>query len=255
MSTSGMEFYYGDYTHTKGEVYPEKIEVIPRYSEDGVRWGSTYTWRIAGNFLGNNPELSVSDISTKIEELRTAYNVDYKSCGFRDNDDTLTKHVMDNDDQNNLSGNRVTYRSWDNRGPTEYANTRSFGMTIQSTWFTGASNLISWRESTTRIGNGGPIWGLRETWNGTPYRYTIANQSRVTHIQEGFITTMSGWALPPLPYWPAEEKGEQQMVRQFSPRHHGDPNFSKPTHYVTHYRYVFERLGTTPFNPNTNFTI
>ena len=51
MSGKGMQFYYGSYVNEKGEVYPEAIEVIPRYGPDGVRWAADYVWRLRGNFL------------------------------------------------------------------------------------------------------------------------------------------------------------------------------------------------------------
>ena len=257
MSTNGLVFFYGDYEHSPGEVYPEKIEVIPRYSEEGIRWGATYNWRVAGNFLQDTTtEFTEYTLDPKIDELRLAYNVNYKDCGFKHNDGTMTKHFMDNDDDANLSGNRVMYRSWDNKGPTEYANTRSYSISIASTWLAAETNLLSWSESTTRIGDGGPIWELRNTWQGQPYKYIVSQNSKITHIQEGTITTVDGWSAPPAPYWPNDEITSQQMVKQFSPRQHGDQNYSKQTHYVTQYRYVFERLGNTNtggFNPNTGF--
>ena len=58
MSSSGLIFYYGGYQHPAGEVYPAKIEVVPQFTADGVRWANQYTWRLKEDFFGD-PELEM----------------------------------------------------------------------------------------------------------------------------------------------------------------------------------------------------
>lgn len=250
MSSNGLKFFYGNYEHLTGEVYPAKIEVIPKFSPDGVRWATQYTFRLAGNFVDVEPELDASGVNTKIGTILNAYKDDYKDCGFKLADGSLTNHYMKSNDQYNLSGNRIVYRSWDHSLPTEFANTRSFSVGITSLWRNSYDNILSWNESTEKTGTGGPIREVRTTWNGTPYMYTIANQSKVTHVQQGEIISLDDWATPPAPYWPNEELVHLRVIQQNSPKFWGDPSYTKPTHFVLRYKYIFQRIGPSPLKPN-----
>jgi len=246
MSSNGLKFFYGNYEHLVGEVYPAKIEVIPKFTPDGIRWATQYTFRLKGSFVDVEPELSPSGVDTKINDILVAYRDDYKDCGFRLPDGTLTNHYMKSSDQYNLSGNRVVYRSWDHQTPTEFANTRSFSIGISSLWNSSINNILSWNESVEKTGTGGPIREVRTTWNGIPYMYTIANQSKVTHVQQGEIVSLGTWATPPDPLWPNEELVHLRVIQQNSPKYWGDPSYTKPTHFVVRYKYIFQRVGPSP---------
>ena len=253
MSTKGMQFFYGNYVHEKGEVYPEAIEIIPQYSAEGTKWAARYIWRLRGNFYQGNQssELSPTQIGTKIQQLRNAYNDNYKDCGFLLDDGSMSQHQMISNDISNLSGNRVVRRSWDNLSETEYANTRSFSFTIESLISQADSMLLSYSEGVSRTGTGGPTWKVRETWNGQPFKYYLTDKSKVVHIQQGEIVSLGTWFAPPLPYWPNEEMQEHRVITQHAPRMHGN---GIGTHYRMTYKYVFERLGPDPnFVPNTGY--
>jgi hypothetical protein len=261
-TSSGFQFYYGTgdqpYIHPKGEVYPESIEIIPRFGEEGVRWAADYIWRLRGNFLDTIPtrnpvtaELSMAEITTRINNMRTAYNRNYQNCGFLDDNGNQTSHVLTSNSNLNLSGNRVTRRSWDNLSPTEYANTRSFSFTIQALMSMADSQIISFKEGVSKTGTGGPTWKVRETWSGEPYKYFLTRQSKVVHVQQGEIVSLGSWFSPPSPYWPLEEMQEHRVITMHTPRYHGN---GIPTHYRTTYKYVFERLGDSPnFRPNSGW--
>lgn len=256
MSGKGMQFYYGNYVHEKGEVYPEAIEIIPRFGPEGVRWGADFIWRLRGNFFHDptqSSELTTAQVGTKIEALRTAYNRTGQNCGFLLDDGTQSKHVLNSNDTYNLSGNRVTRRSWDNLSECEYANTRSFSFTIQALYQMADSNLISYNEGISKTGTGGPTWKVRANWRGIPYKHYLTKQSKVVHVQQGEIVSLGGWFAAPAPYWPNEEMEEHRVITMHSPRHHGRTGGS-PTHYRMTYKYVFERLGPDPnFTPNTGY--
>ena len=251
MSSNGLKFFYGGYEHLVGEVYPAKIEIIPKFTNEGLRWATQYTFRLQGSFVDVEPELSPSGVDSKIGTIIDAYKDDYKDCGFKLPDGSLTNHYMKSNDQYNLSGNRVVYRSWDHAVPTEFANTRSFSIGITSLWMNSIDNILSWTESVEKTGTGGPIREVRTTWGGQPYMYTIALQSKVTHVQQGEIISLGTWATPPDPYWPNEELVHLRVIQQNSPKFWGDPTFTKPTHFVMRYKYIFQRIGPSPIQGKT----
>lgn len=251
MAVDGFQFYYGDYTHEKGEVYPKSLQVIPRANEDGIRWASLYRMQVAGDFCSSDgTPLTVAQLSTRISAMDAAYLYDYRNCGFLDPDGNLTPHHLSTNDNYNLSGNRVVYRSWDNIMPTEYANTRSFSVTIEALFQENYTEILGFKEETTKKGTGGPVWVMYNLWNGTPYKEIIHNTSKVTHVQAGTIIGMNTWPNPLFyspPYWPAEEMEWLRVVKQTSPRNHGHPSLAKSTHYRTDYAYFFQRTTAAPF--------
>jgi hypothetical protein len=244
-------WYYGSYEHPVGEVYPRNIEVRPLQSDMGVRWGTVFRMSVAGSFVNQSPELTPKQVGTRIQDMKDAYRDDYKDCGFKHSDGTLTPHRIVNADPFNLSGTKIVHRSWDNVYPTEYANTRSFSVTVQSLYLSEYNDVVYFHETTQKIGTGGEVWRLYNQWDGTPVRETVFNTSKVIHVTRGTIVGLYTWPTPPPPLWPLEEQEWKRQIVYGSPKHHGDLSFLKGTHYAVSYAYFFERNGpdaTSPYN-------
>jgi hypothetical protein len=239
-------FFYGGYEHPAGEVYPTKLEIIPHFSEVGVKWGSTFAMEVSGNFLDVNPELDPAGVNARISAMESAYKFDYRDCGFKFNDGSLTEHYLLTDDAFNLSGNKVVWRSWDNMTPTEFANTRSFSIRIQAKFETNYNNVLEFRETLQQIGTGDEVWRLYNNFAGEPVKEVIFNQSKVLHVQKGYVVGMKGYIAIPDPIWPEEEQQWRRVNVKSTPRHHGHLSFDRETHYRTDYAYFFERIGADP---------
>lgn len=255
MASNGFVFYYGNYSHVPGEVYPKAIQVIPQPNQDGIRWASTYRMEIGGDFLNaDGSAMNSSQVSARIAQFDDVYKYDYQDCGFIDPDGGQTPHRLLTNDVDNLSGNRIVRRSWDNRMPTEYANTRSFSVTIEALFRESYQEIIGFTESVSKKGTGGPVWELNQLWDGTPYKETVHNYSKVTHVQTGTIVGLNRYPDPLIispPYWPEEEKQWLRTITRYSPKYHGHPSFGdKGTHYRVDYTYFFERPTAAPLSNN-----
>lgn len=253
-SFDGLKFKYGDYVHQTGEVYPARIEMRQERSDRGQRWATRYTMHIAGNLFPPTPEspFGPTQVGTKITEIDNAYLEDYKDFGFLYKNNTETPHYILNDGPNNLSGNQIIYRSWDHQTPSEFANTRSFSVGISALIAESYSGILFFSETISSAGTGGPVWKIYNSWNGTPYREQVSTQSMCQFFQEGIIVGLSGYPITPAPWWPDDEMTWRRRVIRATPRHHGHPNFDRPTHYVVRYRYEFQRFGPDPSQlPNT----
>jgi len=250
----GFVFFYGDYDHPAGEVYPKRIETKPMLSKQNIRYATMWRFEVGGNFVNNSPnELTYSDISQRISTMDTAYRTDYKNCGFRDPSSALTPHWMNTNSIDNLSGNRILSRSWDGIHPTEYANTRSFSVAIGAVFKDSYSSILEFSESVKKIGDGGPKFTLHNLWNRNPYKHVTHAYSKVIHIQSGTIVGLNTWPTPPAPYWPQEEQTWKRSITQHAPRTHGHP-YQRVTHFRVDYQYIFERpsAGAFPLNPWSN---
>lgn len=255
MSSNGLIWYYGNYEHPPGEVYPQKIEVRPLSSDRGLRWAYIVRTQVAGSFVNQSPELDAAGVNSRIATMEQAYRYDYQDYGFKLSNGALTQHHLNTDDPFNLSGNKIVHRSWDNMWPTEFANTRSFTVTLESIIQQSEHRILFFSETTQRIGNGGPTWRLYNQWNGTPVREEITNTSKVYHVQRGTIVGLDTWPTPPDPWWPLEEQQWRRTITQASPRLHGHPSLARATHYALSYTYYFERGNSDPTSPiNTWFT-
>lgn len=239
-------FHYGNFAHPNCEVYPKRIEARPVRTDDNATWAMQYRMEIAGDLVGHDEP---SEVVSAIAALDAAYAMDNKDAGFKLNG-AWTPHYLNSNSALNLTGNRITYRSWDNTLPTELANTRSFSVGIEALFALGDTGVIEFSETTTKLGNGGPEWKLYNTWNGVPERVNIASKTKVRHITRGRYVSIQPWLAPPAPYWPLEEQQWLRVVRYSNPIEHGHPS-GKFTNYAVDYAYTFERLGadaTTPFN-------
>lgn len=255
MPSDGMIFYYGDYEHQKGEVYPRTIEVRPQATQQGVRWSSLHRMQIAGDFCAApGVTLDAEAIGERITELQDAYLFDYQDCGFKLSDGTETPHKLVNDDDDNLSGNIIRHRSWDHVTEAEYAATRSFSVTIDALFRESYKEIVFFKEQVTRRGTGGPLFKTFTLFDGTPVKQILTTHSKVFHVQRGTVIGLNQFPSYPGPLWPSEEQVWLRTITQHSPTFHGDLSFTKGTHYRIDYTYFFERPSAQSLPPNNWIT-
>lgn len=242
-------FRYGNFLHPACEVYPKRIAVQPLFSDRGIRWGSRVSMRIAGDLVQvGATELTPAEIQTRMNQIEAAYANDYQNAGF-ELDGAWSSHYLLTNSANNLSGNKIVYRSWENALPTELANTRSFEVEIQATFADAYSDIFHFSETTTKVGSGGPMWRIYPRWNLAPVKVQTTLNSPVRHVTSGRIVSATGFLSPPAPYWPNEEQEWRRRITYVGPRNHGHPS-GRFTHYEVRYQYSFLRLGPDPM---TNF--
>lgn len=242
MSDLGLRFFYGGYTHPAGEVYPRRIEVRPVKSQRGVRWASEYRIEIGGDFVrgdGVAGGLTRDEVKARVDLLNQTYKYDYRDCGFILPDDSKVQQLL-TDDIDNLSGNQVIFRSWDNVLPTEWANTRSFTVVISALFRESYSNILYFSETLTQHGTGGPRWVKRNLWSENPQREVVAAKTKIHIVQSGVIQGTSGYIALPSPWWPDDEQTWRRTIATTGPRYHGHPSFDRGTHYTKSYQYHFD---------------
>jgi hypothetical protein len=248
---SGLVWKYGSYQHPVGEVYPQLIEARPVLSERGFRWATDVRMTIAGSFCRNPvTPLTPSELSGMIASLDAAYKDDYQDFGFLLPDGSPTAHFVYNNDVNNLSGNKVISRSWQYLSAAEFANTRSFQITVGARFVESYSEILYFKERLSLTGNGGPSWDYRARWRGAPIREEVSEKTPVTIVQAGTVFTLSSSPSPPDPWFPGSEQGEFRFVERIGGDIHGHPSFERATHYGLRYQYVFKMSNVPSTRPN-----
>jgi len=249
----GVTFYHGDFTHRPCEVYPKRFSIENVRGDNGIVWAKKYTLEIGGDLVGaSGAELDANEVVARIAILDAAYAAEHQDCGFKMQDGTTTVHTLATNNANNLTGNRIVYRSWEHLHPGELANTRSFAVRFEALFRTSSGSIFSYNQRTRKIGTGGPMWKLYETANGTIQKEFTANLSKVVHITTGEL--VSGIPLPAsTPLWPNEEQQWRREIEVGTPVDHGHPT-GKYTHYRTLWRYHFERLGPSALTSSPRYT-
>ena len=249
---SGLKFFWGDHTHAAGEVYPREISYLPLISPRGRRWGTRARFNIEGNFNAPTDEpLTPELVNQKIATLENKYSQDYKDCGFRFADNTLTQHVLTSNSQFNLTGNRVLYRSWLHKSAAELANTRSYAITIGADFLDSTQNLIEFQERVRFLGDGTADWDFRQRWIGDPERVEYSEKTPIRVIQQGTLVSILPYPNPPDPLWPDNIQGKHTVIERTSPHDHGNPAGDRLTHYRVSWTYRFAFIATMPTgNPN-----
>lgn len=244
---SGLVFQYGDYQHKAGEVYPQLIEVRPVLSDRGFRWATDIRMTVAGSLCRHpTTPLTPADIDAEINGIISAYQHDYQDFGFLLPDGTRTAHFIENDDAFNLSGNKVIARSWLYESAAEFANTRSYQISLGARILESYSEILFFQEEIALYGNGGPSWSYRSNWTGPPTREEVAEQTPVVVRQSGKLITLSGPAIAPAPWFDEEfELGERRVINRIGATLHGYNQYNRPTHFGLQYEYYF-MMPTVP---------
>lgn len=236
-------FMYGNYQHDNDEVVLTSMEIVPRFSERGMRMETTYRLNLYGELIATGTELL-----QKIEELATVYSVDNLSAGLYMDDGTPTIHRLPQDDPNNISGVRVVHRAWPVGDAAELATVRTFSIRLEATYRDISSEILYFQEVIRHYGNGGPEWRMQHFAAGPPVPVVIAQQTSQKIEQSGMCVGYDGYPLVrvPRPILPQWEHREQRVFDTLSPHFNG-AGFSE---YGVRWVYVMEQPTPGTYFPN-----
>jgi hypothetical protein len=99
---------------------------------------------------------------------------------------------------------RILELAWlQEEAKAHFATALPFRITIESEELASDGGMLSFSESFTRIGNGGPRVVWPELQNGPAIPQTTAANTNVTLIQSGEAVALGGWPLENVPVFPA----------------------------------------------------
>lgn len=215
-----MFFRYGPYQHPDNEVNLTSFEVIPRRSERGRQMTVHYRMHLLGELI----HCGQADIHTAIQQLIAAYAYDNMGdAGLFHDDGTPTRHYIPQNHQDNLTGVRVTHRSWPKGDAAEYATLRTFYIVLEADFRYLEGELTAWQEVVRTTGNCGPRWDYFESQNDLP-RPEILNRYTVqTIVQSGSAVGFDGWPMlhVPGPLYPSQELEYLREITPYSPKFMG----------------------------------
>lgn len=230
-----MYLKYGDYQHDPAEciltIHKEAVR-----ASSGVQFATKEVWDIMGRIHATDQ----ASVNAAIAALQAAYSKPNQNAGFYMDDGTPTQHVLDN--ASSLYGVKViTPPSFPEGSGGEFSTYRNYHIILQVEYrFTGDGLLLSWDETITFHGTGGPVWHYVETLNGPPQRQLVKECSVVTITQKGRAEAVGFFPMPPGPVFPAYE---HQNLREITPELPSDRYQKRIMHWTYHFSADSSQFG------------
>lgn len=187
---------YGTFTHELSDA-AVSIQKVAEFTDGGIVYANRHIWNIQGRLEGE----SVTEITTKIRALETAYNRQNQSpirLEYVDNGTvTPTAHEIKINDT--LDGIRITAApSYPQGMGAEYANFRNYTISVEAMVKTNqqGSDLVFFSEEVETSG-GRPRDIVVETLNTFPVIHRTANHTAYIVSQRGRAVGLNSW--PPAP--------------------------------------------------------
>lgn len=233
-----MNFVYGSFAHPSHEVNLVKMEIEPVFSPRGDRFAAWYKLHIIGEIqltpaedaAARDPNPAIEAVNRqalfhpKIAALIDTYSVNYQHCGLLHDNGSQTRHYLNNAAPNNISGNRVLYRSWNRGDGDEYATVRTFYIVIGAMFDEADSGLYAYREEIQIHGTGGPSWEWVEGQTVAPTQQAVFGLTRQVIDQYGSIVGVNTWPIGnvPPPLFPAWEQPHKRVQKYEYPKWFGN---------------------------------
>jgi hypothetical protein len=235
-------------------------------------WGSRFSFPENGVAIGSRTRLVTSDagrpvryvtrvscsgwlegltqaaLSAQEQSLRTALLVPYQDLKFLSDSGAVMAVSLLN--SQTLSGVRVVdgpHFSGDTGA--EYATLRKFEFEVEAEYqVPGTDNaVVSFTESVTITGDGGPVKRIRVPINTTTLvRQQISPASVVRATQSGTAVGLTKKPTPPLPIWPKFYLGDQKSIQERGP----EPLGRGFVNYAVSWSYQFEADQPLLGSPN-----
>lgn len=184
---------------------------------------------------------STADATAQEIALHNALALPYQDLTLFDDGGAATAIRLQNG--TSISGVRIV------SGPTfangtgpEYATIRTFAFSAEAEYMISGTEgrTISWQESVSIQGDGGPLRTYRLAVNGPilPQPQIVYPRTTVSAVQSGQAVGHTGWPAPANPIWPAFLITRNSGVTRIAPRRVG--NGSRLIEYPIAWSYQFE---------------
>lgn len=233
-----MQLVYGSYNFTNNMVsYHRYINILR--SQTGLPAIADEKWIVRNKIRGT----SASDITSKCNTF-TSQMVDGYDLTFKDNSGSSTSDFMTHAVQ--LNGCRVDRIRWipSAGSPVQsgatFVNCREVEVVFSGQRMAGNSgDIMSWHESLTLVGNGGPKWIMVPSINGAVEPTTLMDFTPYSMIQMGRASGLGEYPLFPDAKYPLFEHQEQRVQELGTPRRWGRTN-ALNLEYPIMWKYVME---------------
>jgi hypothetical protein len=208
--------------HEENEANLVSVSKRAIYSPRQRKLQQVKEWEIVGEVQKS----TVADIIARVQVIEQMYSQDGSSATY--SIDGTIAHQLGGD---SVSGVQVVYAAFPKGDPAELATKRTFAVKLRATYDAtgeqGGDDLVSWQESITIEGDGGPLLvGVHEMAGvqtaGGPIVYQLCPRTIQGYIQTGSAVGYATYPAPPGPVNPAGVFGNQTRITYTSGRQVGN---------------------------------
>ncbi len=196
----------GNFTHDANDATVRR-RIVPTWTDDGILIGSKEFWGIRGRLLADD----ATALSAKVVLLKAAYAATGGDIVLLQNDGTTETDfkITGNKTIGGIRATRLEFpsemgASWTTFLDYEIDIVATLGVTVGG-GTPGGGTIISWTESISFRGTGGPRFAVRECRNAIPQVQQVSKSTPIYANQRGVAVGLSDWPDPPRAVWPQHE--------------------------------------------------
>jgi hypothetical protein len=237
-----MIFRYAGYDHDNAECLPTFYGSFRRINDRGRT--QSRVWRLAVS--GEIVAVGQSAINARIAEIKNAYALEGGTAVLLKDDGSESEYRLSS--SGSISGVRIVDgpNFTMEEGKAHWATGLPFNVTFEAEYFVSDGDpLISYQETITKIGNGGPRVVWVELDNGPPVSQIVSTHTPVIVIQAGQAVGAAAYPYSYVPgyLFPANLDNPDEVNVHEHPRQSGNGHVDWTLSWV--YRYT---LNANPGN-------
>lgn len=248
----------GSYTHQLNETR-FRFRVMPVYGENKVIVGTTKYANIQGMLTGTD----ASDLSTKLLAMQTAYARNDGDFYLLQNDNSTPVSAYTILGSQTIGGIRCTRFETPLQDPAELTTYVNYEIDLEADYggvgiFGGGNapqnTLISWNQSISIRGTGGPRFSILEARNGLPQKQVISQRTPVFATQRGEAVGLYRQPNKEQPIWPQHlMEPDVEVFEDSADSVGGSGNQLKQRELRTTWNYQFQSIGPLSARPGIGY--
>lgn len=253
-----MYVHRNSYVHQLNEA-KFRFRALPQYADNNVLIGTKYTANIQGFLTGTD----AADLNTKWAAIQAAYASTAGDFKLYDNDATTELTSFTIQGSKMIGGIRCTRCEVPMDKPGDLTTFLNYEIDIEADaggigliggGQSGQSTIVSWTESITVRGTGGPRFVLRENRNGAPQKQIVSQRTPVTATQRGEAVGLFNYPTPSNPLWPQHLlEPDREATRVSADTVGGTGNQQQRREYRNAWNYQYWAPGPLTANPSSGF--
>lgn len=252
-----MYLQRGSYTHANNEA-TFSVDKRAVLADNKTPVGSTWTVKIRGMITGNDAQA----LSTSMLAMEAAYASTAGDFSVLDNS-SATVPLFYIEGAKTIGGIRLTRFNYALSEPAELGEYVRYEMDLEADFggvgiIGGGSapqdTVLSWSETISMRGNGGPRFVYRENRNGPPQKQIVSQRTPVFALQRGEAVGLYNWPQASQPKWPQFLSGPDIDVQRTSAGSVGGAGYSQQKReYRITWSYAFTMPSLQTASPSIGY--
>lgn len=247
----------GSYTHQNNEA-TFSVRKQAEFADNQTLIGTSWFVSIKGMMSGADAQA----LSTSMLAMEAAYSATTGDFAVLDNSSAEVA-IFKIQGSKTIGGIRMTRFNYALSNPAELSTFVNYEIELEAEFggigiigggSAGQSTVLTWSETLSVRGNGGPRFVLRENRNGPPQKQIVSQRTPVFATQRGEAVGLYGYPTPSQPIWPQHLSGPDIDVQKTSASSVGGQGFSQQRReYRIAWSYQFQLPGPQTANPSLGY--